>query len=120
VRVEKVENLAPIKKLAGVPRELESCHTTVIGDYVVANGPTSAASPFRACPRGCPGCRDKGPIRSCFIRSSRRREPSRPSRANRKTRFYPRRAPAARPYVFAGWVPACSATAPCSWISHAP
>jgi hypothetical protein len=35
VRVEKVENLAPIKKLAGVPRELESCHTTVIGDYVV-------------------------------------------------------------------------------------
>jgi hypothetical protein len=35
VRVEEIENLDPIKRLASVPKELESCHTMVIGDYVV-------------------------------------------------------------------------------------
>ena len=35
VRVEEIENLGPIKRLAGVPKELESCHTMLIGDYVV-------------------------------------------------------------------------------------
>lgn len=35
VRVEEHEDLAPIKAEAGVPRELQSCHTATIGGYVI-------------------------------------------------------------------------------------
>ena len=35
VRVEEIENLGPIKRLAGVPKELESCHTMLVDNYVV-------------------------------------------------------------------------------------
>jgi hypothetical protein len=35
VLVEPVQNMHEVKKLAGVPRNLESCHTTMMGGYVV-------------------------------------------------------------------------------------
>ena len=35
VRAEDVTDLAPIKTRHGVPRDLQSCHTAVIGGYVI-------------------------------------------------------------------------------------
>lgn len=35
VRVEEHEDLTPIKTEAGVPGELQSCHTAMIGGYVI-------------------------------------------------------------------------------------
>ncbi|MBF0340321.1 MAG: DUF411 domain-containing protein [Magnetococcales bacterium] len=35
VEVENVPDMTPIKQSLGVPREMESCHTTRIGGYVV-------------------------------------------------------------------------------------
>jgi len=35
VEVKDLANLSPTKKQYGIPQELESCHTTVIGDYVI-------------------------------------------------------------------------------------
>ncbi|MDA0655449.1 MAG: CopG family transcriptional regulator [Proteobacteria bacterium] len=35
VLVEPVHNMPEVKKLAGVPNNLESCHTTMMGGYVV-------------------------------------------------------------------------------------
>ncbi len=35
VEVENTENLTPIKQAAGVPHEMEGCHTARIGGYVV-------------------------------------------------------------------------------------
>ena len=35
VEVKNVEDLDPVKRLAGVPDELQSCHTARIGDYTI-------------------------------------------------------------------------------------
>ena len=35
VREENVGDLAPVKRRLGVPAALQSCHTAMIGDYVV-------------------------------------------------------------------------------------
>lgn len=35
VTIENVEDLSVIKKLAGVPDKLESCHTAQLGDYTL-------------------------------------------------------------------------------------
>ena len=35
VTVENIEDLSVVKKLAGVPDKLESCHTAKLGDYVL-------------------------------------------------------------------------------------
>jgi hypothetical protein len=35
VRVENVDDVAPIKRRLQVPDPLQSCHTAVVGDYVV-------------------------------------------------------------------------------------
>jgi hypothetical protein len=35
VTIELSENLAPVKRLAGVPQELQSCHTAAVGGYAV-------------------------------------------------------------------------------------
>lgn len=35
VTAHDVDNVAPIKRQHGVPQPLESCHTAIIGDYVV-------------------------------------------------------------------------------------
>jgi len=35
VTVKEVEDLDPIKKLAGIPEELQSCHTARVGDYTI-------------------------------------------------------------------------------------
>jgi len=35
VRAEDVADLAPVKSRHGVPRDLQSCHTAVIGGYVI-------------------------------------------------------------------------------------
>jgi len=35
VREENVADLVPVKRRLGVPAALQSCHTAVIGDYVV-------------------------------------------------------------------------------------
>ncbi|MDX1662959.1 MAG: DUF411 domain-containing protein [Candidatus Promineifilaceae bacterium] len=35
LEVESIENLAPIKAQYGVPQRLQSCHTAVVGGYVV-------------------------------------------------------------------------------------
>ena len=35
VTVEEVEDLDPIKKLAGIPEKLQSCHTARIGNYTI-------------------------------------------------------------------------------------
>ncbi len=35
VRRENVEDLAPVKRMAGVPPQLEACHTALVGGYVV-------------------------------------------------------------------------------------
>ena len=43
VRGEDVADLAPIKTRHGVPRELQSCHTATIGNYVI-EGHVPAAS----------------------------------------------------------------------------
>jgi hypothetical protein len=43
VRGEDMADLAPIKTRHGVPRELQSCHTAVIGSYVI-EGHVPAAS----------------------------------------------------------------------------
>ena len=43
VRGEDMADLAPIKTRHGVPRELQSCHTAVIGSFVI-EGHVPAAS----------------------------------------------------------------------------
>lgn len=35
VVIRKIENLGPIKKMAGVPERLQSCHTAMVEGYVV-------------------------------------------------------------------------------------
>lgn len=35
VRVVKTEDMEPIKRRAGIPGDLESCHTAILGGYVV-------------------------------------------------------------------------------------
>ena len=48
VREENVGDLAPVKRRLQVPAALQSCHTAVIGDYVVEGhvpGPDPATAP---------------------------------------------------------------------------
>lgn|SRR3989338_6810224 len=35
VQVKDVQDMTPIKQRFGIPTSMESCHTTIIGDYVV-------------------------------------------------------------------------------------
>lgn len=35
VAMENKSDMKPIKKLYGIPQDMQSCHTTVMGDYVV-------------------------------------------------------------------------------------
>lgn len=35
VQIENIENLDPIKRKYGVPSALESCHTALVGGYVI-------------------------------------------------------------------------------------
>lgn len=35
VELTDVPNVAPLKQRAGVPRRLSSCHTALVGDYVI-------------------------------------------------------------------------------------
>ncbi len=43
VEVKEVTDMAPIKGEYGVPKQLESCHTSIVGDYVIeGHVPTEA------------------------------------------------------------------------------
>ncbi len=43
VRRENVEDLAPVKRMAGVPAPLEACHTALVDGYVVEGHVPAAA-----------------------------------------------------------------------------
>ena len=73
--VHEVEDLSPIKQLAGVPQDLRSCHTAMIDGYVVeGHVPASAIDRLLAerpeihglsvpgMPQGSPGMEGPNPI----------------------------------------------------------
>lgn len=75
VTVHEVEDLSPIKQMAGVPREQQSCHTAIIDGYVIeghvpaiaierllAERPDVHGLSVPGMPQGSPGMEGPNPV----------------------------------------------------------
>jgi len=77
VQTKDMENLDPIKKMAGVPKRLQSCHTAMVGGYAIeghvpardvarllAEHPKAIGLAVPGMPAGAPGMEQGVPERS--------------------------------------------------------